>query len=145
MLYLPPNKVLVFQKSFNRPELHYEVRQKKGQKATILEIAEYIRSRHLNQTGIIYCGTQNMCEKVCNDLQDALKDIGYDRYISYYHAGMTDENRERVQRQWSQDELKIVAATLAFGMGINKTDVRFVIHFQLPQSLTQYYQGSYEC
>lgn len=82
-----------------------------------------------------------MCERVCKDLKEALKDIGYDRYIGFYHAGLTDTERERIQREWSNDELKIIAATVAFGMGINKTDVRFVIHFQLPHSLTHYYQG----
>ena len=143
MLYLPPMQVLVFQKSFNRPELQYQVKQKKGYKATIKDIADYIRNKHLNQTGIIYCGTQNMCEKVCKDLQEALQDICYDKFIGYYHAGLEDEERERIQQAWSDDRLRIIAATVAFGMGINKTDVRFVIHFQLPHSLTHYYQGNF--
>lgn len=139
-MYLPPKQVLVFQKSFNRPELQYIVKQKSGHKSTIKDIATYIRTKHLNQTGIIYCGTQNMCERVCKDLQEELKDIDYAKRIAFYHAGLQDTERERIQREWSDDTLKIIAATVAFGMGINKTDVRFVIHFQLPHSLTHYYQ-----
>ena len=123
--------------------MKYEVKEKKSHKATIKAIADYIKSKHLNHTGIIYCGTQNMCEKVCKDLQEILKEIGYDKRIGFYHAGLSDSEREIIQQKWSNDELKIIAATVAFGMGINKTDVRFVIHFQLPHSLTHYYQGRF--
>ena len=150
ILGLPPRTVLVIQKSFNRPELYYEVHQKKSDKACIEEISNYIRTKRFNQTGIIYCGTQNLCCKVCNALREQLKDIGYANKIGFYHAGLTDEERKCVQEEymiknrmrcsWSNDKLKVIAATVAFGMGINKTDVRFVIHFQIPHSLTHYYQ-----
>ena len=99
ILGLPPREVLVFQKSFNRPELAYSVRQKKSYKSCIGEICEYVKAGRLNQTGIIYCGTQNLCEKVCADLKEGLKEVGYANKIGYYHAGMGDEERMRVQRE----------------------------------------------
>lgn len=100
ILGLPPREVLVFQKSFNRPELAYSVRQKKSYKNCIHEICEYVKGGHLNQTGIIYCGTQALCEKVCHDLQEGLQDVGYANKIGYYHAGMGDEARMRVQQEY---------------------------------------------
>ena len=141
LLLVNGKEILVFQKSFNRPELRYEVRSKKNHRQFISDVSAYILSKQLNNTGIIYCGTQMACEKVCKDLQEAMKSEGYERKIGFYHAGLEPLERERIQREWSEDQLKIIVATVAFGMGINKTDVRFVIHYMLPHSLTHYYQG----
>ena len=141
LLLVNGKEILVFQKSFNRPELRYEVRSKKNHRQFISDVSAYILSKQLNNTGIIYCGTQMACEKVCKDLQEAMKNEGYERKIGFYHAGLEPMERERIQREWSEDQLKIIVATVAFGMGINKTDVRFVIHYMLPHSLTHYYQG----
>ena len=141
LLLVNGKEILVFQKSFNRPELRYEVRSKKSHRQFISDVSAYILSKQLNNTGIIYCGTQMACEKVCKDLQEAMKSEGYERKIGFYHAGLEPLERERIQREWSEDQLKIIVATVAFGMGINKTDVRFVIHYMLPHSLTHYYQG----
>lgn len=142
LLLVKGNEILVFQKSFNRPELHYEVRSKKSHRQFISDVSQYILSKQLNNSGIIYCGTQMACEKVCKDLQESMKNEGYENKIGFYHAGLEPLERERIQREWSEDRLKIIVATVAFGMGINKTDVRFVIHYMLPHSLTHYYQGS---
>lgn len=141
LLQVKGKEILVFQKSFNRPELRYEVRSKKNHRQFISDVSQYIVSKQLNNTGIIYCGTQLACEKVCKDLQEAMKSEGYEDKIGFYHAGLEPQERERIQREWSEDQLKIIVATVAFGMGINKTDVRFVIHYMLPHSLTHYYQG----
>ena len=99
ILGLPPRTVLVIQKSFNRPELYYEVQQKKSDKTCIEEISQYIRTKRFNQTGIIYCGTQSLCCKVCNALKEQLRDVGYENKIGFYHAGLTDEERKRVQEE----------------------------------------------
>ena len=98
ILGLPPRQVLVFQKSFNRPELHYEVRQKKSQNACLQDICNYIRG-HLNETGIIYCATQNLCEKVCKELRERLKDVGYADRVGFYHGGLEDADRVRIQNE----------------------------------------------
>ena len=91
--------MIIFQKSFNRPELHYEVRPKPSHKKCVKSIAEYVKAHQLNQTGIIDCGTQALCERVCGELQEELRDIGYDDKVGFYHAGMTDAERERVQKE----------------------------------------------
>ena len=124
LLLVNGKEILVFQKSFNRPELRYEVRSKKNHRQFISDVSAYILSKQLNNTGIIYCGTQMACEKVCKDLQEAMKNEGYERKIGFYHAGLEPLERERIQREWSEDQLKIIVATVAFGMGINKTDCR---------------------
>ncbi|CBK21609.2 uncharacterized protein [Blastocystis hominis] len=124
LLLVNGKEILVFQKSFNRPELRYEVRSKKNHRQFISDVSAYILSKQLNNTGIIYCGTQMACEKVCKDLQEAMKNEGYERKIGFYHAGLEPMERERIQREWSEDQLKIIVATVAFGMGINKTDCR---------------------
>lgn len=98
ILGLPPRQVLVFQKSFNRPELHYEVRPKKSQNACLQDICSYIRG-HLNETGIIYCATQNLCEKVCKELRERLKDVGYANRVGFYHGGLEDAERVRIQSE----------------------------------------------
>ena len=88
----------MFQKSFNRPELHYEVRPKKSQNACLQDICSYIRG-HLNETGIIYCATQNLCEKVCKELRERLKDVGYANRVGFYHGGLEDAERVRIQSE----------------------------------------------
>ena len=141
LLRMSGKEMLVYQKSFNRPELRYEVRTKKSHRHFISDLTNYIITKQLNQTGIVYCGTQAACEKVCEDLRSSMSHVGYEEKIGFYHAGLDVEEREKIQRRWSEDSLKIIVATVAFGMGINKTDVRFVVHYMLPHSLTHYYQG----
>ncbi|KAI0371806.1 ATP-dependent DNA helicase [Pilatotrama ljubarskyi] len=119
--------------SFNRPNLDYDVRVKKSK--ALPEIAEYIRQHHPRDTGIIYCSARNRCE----DLAKTLRDV-YKLNAKHYHANMSDGDRTRVQQQWSSGEVQIIVATIAFGMGIDKADVRFVIHFNMPGSLKGYYQ-----
>lgn len=118
--------------SFNRTNLYYEV--KKKSKNTIFEISDDIKTRFRNQTGIIYCHSKNSCEQTSALLQrNGIK-------CAFYHAGMEPEERLEVQKAWQNDSIQLICATVAFGMGIDKPDVRFVYHFTVPRTLEGYYQ-----
>ncbi|EIN07641.1 ATP-dependent DNA helicase [Punctularia strigosozonata HHB-11173 SS5] len=124
----------VFIKSpFNRPNLNYEIRQK-GSKV-VADIAAYIKSTHPNESGIIYCLSRNKCEEIAQELRD-----NYALSARHFHAAMSDEDKHNAQKAWQEGEGEIIVATIAFGMGIDKPDVRFVIHHHLPKSMEGYYQ-----
>ena len=122
---------LVFWRSFNRPNLKYVV-QKRVKTETVMEALK----QHKNQVGIIYCRTK----KACETMQQKLKKERVK--CEYYHAGMSEDQRATVQHRWSSGELDVIIATIAFGMGIDKANVRFVIHCELPKSPEGYYQES---
>lgn len=123
----------VFSQSFNRPNLTYEVR--KGKKAAVETIADIINTKYRGQTGIVYTLSRASAEKVALELREV-----HGISAAHYHACVDTEERARVQRRWQNDEIKVVVATIAFGMGIDKPDVRFVIHYSIPKSLEGYYQ-----
>jgi ATP-dependent DNA helicase RecQ len=118
--------------SFDRPNLEYRVTRR----ADLLGQINEIVARHADQSGIIYCIRRRDVEAVCAALQQAgLSALPY-------HAGMTDDERRRNQEQFSMDRAKIIVATVAFGMGIDKPDVRYVVHAAAPKSLEHYQQES---
>jgi bloom syndrome protein len=121
-----------FSQSFNRPNLYYEVLPKA--KGVINSIAELIKEKHSGHSGIIYCLSRKSCEQVA----EKLSGLGISAY--HYHAGMKPDERSAVQRKWQSNEYSVIVATIAFGMGIDKADVRYVIHHTLPKSLEGYYQ-----
>ncbi|KAH7248376.1 hypothetical protein B0J15DRAFT_596567 [Fusarium solani] len=123
-----------FSRSFNRPNLYYEVRGKTTNAKCMDEIASLIKSKYANQSGIVYTISRKNAEKVA----ESLSDQGIT--ARYYHAGVDPQEKVEVQTAWQQGQAKIVVATIAFGMGIDKPDVRFVIHHGLPKSLEGYYQ-----
>ena len=126
----------IINSGFDRPNLVFEVRPKqKKMDDTLNEILQFIKSKHYNDTGIIYCMTQKDCETT----SDYLRDNGLKK-CDYYHAGQTKNDRKLVQSAWSNGSVKVVCATIAYGMGIDKPDVRFVIHLSLAKSLEGYYQ-----
>lgn len=127
--------VVAFTSSFNRPNLSYKILPKKS-KTIIDEIDKLIKNDHNGQPGIIYCLSKKDCENVSNKLSER----GFK--CDYYHASLTLEKKKIIQNQWLNDELQFICATVAFGMGINKPDVRFVIHYSMPKSLESYYQES---
>ena len=116
--------------SFNRPNLTYRVAPKAGAHEQILE---FIRSRR-NECGIIYCQSRKGAENVASRLQEE------GIRAAAYHAGMESTERTRQQEAFLRDEVRVICATVAFGMGINKPNVRFVIHYDLPKNVESYYQ-----
>lgn len=130
-----------FKSSFNRPNLHYEVRPKDGK--TLDAIADHIAS-HPNESGVVYCLSRKDCEKTAEVLQEkARQRPGCSRLrVSFYHAELDASERERRHREWSNGIVSVLCATVAFGMGIDKPDVRYVIHYSMPKSITHYYQES---
>merc|ERR1719354_9697 len=135
LVQLSMRNTQVFKQSFNRANLKYEVRQKKG-KSCILEIAELILASFKRKSGIVYCFSQKDCETAAGHLVKA----GIS--AAPYHAGLGFEVRNRTQEDWVQDKIRVVCATIAFGMGIDKPDVRYVVHQSLPKSIEGYYQES---
>ncbi|OAQ98199.1 hypothetical protein LLEC1_02300 [Akanthomyces lecanii] len=123
-----------FSQSFNRPNLYYEVRPKGSGVSSVEYIATLIKSDYACKTGIVYALSRKGTESVAKKLREQ----GISAY--HYHAGMTPPEKVSVQTKWQKGTIKVVVATIAFGMGIDKPDVRFVIHHGLPKSLEGYYQ-----
>lgn len=118
--------------SFNRQNLYYEVRSKT--KSAYAELLELIRENE--GSAIIYCLTRKKVDELTFKLQnDKISALSY-------HAGLSDEERSSNQTRFIRDDVRVMVATIAFGMGINKPDVRLVIHFDLPRNLESYYQES---
>lgn len=121
----------IFKSSFNRPNLYYEVRPK--DKNVNREIIKYVK-QHTGKSGIIYCLSRKMVEEVAETLQvNGVKALPY-------HAGLDSATRKLNQDKFLMEESDVIVATIAFGMGIDKPDVRFVIHHDIPKSLEGYYQ-----
>ena len=121
----------VFKSSFNRPNLYYEVRPKTDD--IDKEIIKYIRSME-GKSGIIYCLSRRKVEELAETLQ--VNNIS----ALPYHAGMDSTIRSKNQDKFLMEEVQVIVATIAFGMGIDKPDVRFVLHYDMPKSLEGYYQ-----
>ena len=121
----------VYKASFNRPNLYYEVRQKNS--SIDSEIIKFI-DKNKNKSGIIYCLSRKKVEELAETL------IVNKINALPYHAGLDSKTRVRNQDSFLQDDCDIIVATIAFGMGIDKPDVRFVIHYDIPKSIESYYQ-----
>ncbi|XP_046543863.1 ATP-dependent DNA helicase Q1-like isoform X2 [Haliotis rubra] len=127
----------LFRASFNRPNLYYEVRPKpSAQKDSMDEIQELIKSRFRGQSGIVYCFSRKDAEEVTMELQKRGIKAGC------YHGDLSSKERSRVHKLWTASQIHVVVATVAFGMGIDKPDVRFVIHHSLSKSMENLYQES---
>ncbi len=120
-----------FCSSFNRPNLYYEVRPKT--KDIDKDIIKFIK-QHSGKSGIVYCLSRKKVEELAQILQ------ANDIKASAYHAGMDSETRSKTQDDFIMERIDVIVATIAFGMGIDKPDVRFVIHYDIPKSLEGYYQ-----
>jgi ATP-dependent DNA helicase RecQ len=126
-------KPQVFLTSFDRKNLSLDVRIGVKPKEKMKEIIDFVDERQ-NQSGIIYCLSRKKCEEAFESLANA----GIS--AMFYHAGMSSEARTSVQERFINDELQVVCATVAFGMGIDKSNVRWVIHYNLPKNIEGYYQ-----
>ena len=120
----------IFVAGFNRANIFLEVRPKRNALREVIACLE----QHSGESGIIYCFSRKQVDK----LTEQLTDSGYSALN--YHAGLSDEVRRNHQQQFIRDKVRIMVATVAFGMGIDKPNVRFVIHYDLPKSLEEYYQ-----
>lgn len=129
---LSMNECKVFSQSFNRANLNYEVRPK--EKQSVDTIANLIKEKYAGKTGIVYTLSRKQTEQI------AMKLCDHGISAKHYHAAMAAPEKIRVQRDWQSGRIKVVVATIAFGMGIDKPDVRFVVHQYLPKSLEGYYQ-----
>lgn len=123
----------VFLDSFNRANLHYEIRPKKNDEAVLKNIVGFVRQRE-GKSGIVYVINRKTTEKVA----ELLNVNGFK--AAPYHAGLDGKVRSKTQDDFLMERIDVVVATIAFGMGIDKPDIRYVIHYDLPKSLENYYQ-----
>jgi len=120
--------------SFDRTNLYYEVVPKQSNEQTYTNLLRQIK--RLQGSGIVYC----LSRKRVTEISDRLREDGIEAIP--YHAGLGAKEREENQTRWIRDDVQVMVATVAFGMGINKPDVRFVIHYDLPRNIEGYYQES---
>lgn len=120
----------VYENSFNRPNISYYIKHKKNY---FSQLVDYL-ALHKEDSGIIYCLSRSTTESLAADLREE----GYN--AAAYNAGLDKEVKEHNQDMFLKDEIKIIVATIAFGMGINKSNVRFVVHVDLPKNIEGYYQ-----
>ncbi|MCH5211401.1 MAG: RecQ family ATP-dependent DNA helicase [Oscillospiraceae bacterium] len=118
---------------FDRPNLYFEVRRPKSKKGRVSELLE-ILDRHKDESGIIYCSTR----KAVDELYEILSAMDYP--VTRYHAGLDSDERTKNQEDFIFDRMPVVIATNAFGMGIDKSNVAFVVHFNMPKNIENYYQ-----
>ena len=127
------DNTVYIKESFRRSNLNIKIIPCKG-KESYKNIESSIKNEYKNQSGIIYCHSRKNCEKLHEYLLDN------NIKTAFYHAGLDFDKRKEIQDKWKRNDILIVIATIAFGMGINKKDVRFVIHYNIPSSLENYYQ-----
>jgi len=128
--HLTLHKPFSINTGFDRPNLYFEVQKPQDKKTALLEYLD----RRKNSSGIIYCATRKSTEEVC----DILVRHGFD--ATRYHAGLDDDERKKNQEDFIYDRKTVIVATNAFGMGIDKSNVSFVIHYNMPKNIESYYQ-----
>ena len=131
------NNYQFFRSTANRPNLIYSVRCKPdGKEAVVKDMVSFIEENHVGEAGIIY----TFSKKEADEVADKLCENGI--VARSYHSDVQATRKDQIQRSWMRNETQVVVATIAFGLGINKPDVRFVLHHSLSKSLEAYYQES---
>ncbi len=125
------NDPKIYVSSFDRPNIKYKITDRIDE---VKQLKKFIKTNHEGDTGIVYCLSRKKVEKIASELKSA----GFDAYP--YHAGMDSDRRAQIQKMFNVKESIIIVATIAFGMGIDKPNVRFVAHLDLPKSIEGYYQ-----
>lgn len=124
------NSPFIHTGSFDRPNIRYTIEEKFK---PLSQLMRYLKTQK-GQSGIIYCSSRRRVDEIAEKLSEG----GFN--AAAYHAGMDNEQRQFVQNAFARDDIQIVVATVAFGMGINKPNVRFVLHYDIPKSIESYYQ-----
>ncbi|MGB0934033.1 MAG: RecQ family ATP-dependent DNA helicase [Lishizhenia sp.] len=119
-----------FEGNFARKNISYELYTSQSKLKDVLDVCEKFKG----QTGIVYCQTRRETKEIAKLLHN------HKHSVAIYHGGLTGDRRKQIQNEWINDKTKVIVATNAFGMGIDKPDVRFVVHYQLPNSIEAYFQ-----
>ncbi len=128
---LKMKKPQIFISSFDRPNITYKIAERESE---ILQLNRFINDNHKGQTGVVYCLSRKKVERVADELER----LGHKTMA--YHAGLSSDIRKYAQEVFNREDNIVIVATIAFGMGIDKPDVRFVAHLDLPKSIESYYQ-----
>ena len=131
-------KYKIFQTSFLKTNLNINIRNRgcsvKDEQFVIEEISNELKNKYKGQSGILYAFSRAKCETISSEL----KNLGVNS--EHYHAGLSAKKRNEIQNLWLENKIQIICATIAFGMGIDKPDVRIIYHFNVPQNVENYYQ-----
>lgn len=120
--------------SVNRENIAIQIEHVDSESEKIMRLTNYLK--YLKGPGIVYCGTRSTCEKLAAKIKENINNCN----VAYYHGGMDNEQRILIQQQFIQNQIDLIVCTSAFGMGINKPNVRFVIHYQYPSNIENYLQ-----